>query len=115
MTAVPLSFCNFGEFFFDEGVDADVLEADGVDHAGGGLDDAGGGVARHRFAGETFGDEAADAIERDDVFELDAVAEGAAGRDDGRTQLDAGDGDAHVGTFGAFIAHCSRHSLPLDG
>ncbi len=40
-----------GKLFGDEGTDAHVLQADGVDHAGGGFDDAGGGVAKHRLAG----------------------------------------------------------------
>ncbi len=43
---------------------------------------------------------AADVVEGDDVFELDAVAEGSAGCDDGRAQLYACHVDVHVGTFG---------------
>ena len=52
-----------GEFFGDEGADAHVLEADGVDHAGGGFDDAGRGVSSHGLAGEALGDEGADVVE----------------------------------------------------
>jgi hypothetical protein len=33
-----------GSFSFDEGLDAHVLQADGVHHAGGGLDDARAGL-----------------------------------------------------------------------
>ena len=73
-----------GELFGDEGADAHVLETDGVDHAGGGFDDAGRWIASHRLAGEALGDEGSDVVEGDDVFELDAVAEGSAGGDDGR-------------------------------
>ena len=83
MTTMSLMRSELGELFCDEGADAHVLEADGVDHAGGGLDDAGRGVAGHGLAGEAFGDEGADVVEGDDVFELDAVAEGSAGGDDG--------------------------------
>ena len=80
-----------GELFCDEALDADVLQADGVDHAGGGLDEAGRRVAGHGLAGEALGDEAADAVEGDDLFKLDAIAEGAAGGDDGRAELDSGE------------------------
>ncbi len=86
-----------GHLLLDEGVDAHILEADGVDHAGGCLDDAGRGVAGHGSAGEILGDEGADAVEGEDVLELDAVAEGAAGGDDGGYEVDAGEVDAHVG------------------
>ncbi len=89
-----------GELFGDEGPDAHVLEADGVDHAGGGFDDAGRGVAGHGLTGEALGDEGSDVIERDDVFELDTVAEGSAGGDDGRAQLYACHVHVHIGTFG---------------
>ena len=99
MTDWPLHAPELGELLVDEGAHADVLQADGVDHAGGGLDDARRGVAGHRLAREALGDEAADAVERDDVLELDPVAEGSAGCDDGRAKLDAGYGDAHVWTF----------------
>ena len=72
-------FLKAREFVSDEGADADVLKADGVHHAGGSLDDARTGIAGHGLARESFDYEGADAIERDDLFELDAVAEGAAG------------------------------------
>jgi hypothetical protein len=74
----------------DELGDADILQADGVEHAGGGLDDARRGVAGHGLQRDSLGDESADAVQRDDFFKLDAVAEGAAGGDDRVGQLDAG-------------------------
>ena len=99
MTA-PLILRSLGSFSSMKALDAHVLEADGVHHAGWSFDDAGGGVAGHGLAGETLGDEAADAVEGDDVVELYSVAEGSAGGDDGRGEFDPGDGDAHVGAFG---------------
>ena len=81
----------------DELVDADVLQADGVEHAGGGLDDARRGMTGHGLEGDALGDEGADAFERDDLFKFDAVAEGAAGGDDRVDQLDAGELHFHVG------------------
>ena len=39
-----------GQLLFDEGVYADVLQADGVHHSGGAFDDARAGVAGHRLA-----------------------------------------------------------------
>ena len=44
----------------DEVVDADVLESDGVEHAGGGLNDARSGMAGHGLERDSLGDEAAD-------------------------------------------------------
>ena len=46
---------------------------------------------------KALGDEGADAGEGDDLFELDTVAEGPAGGDDGIGEFDAGEGDPHVG------------------
>ena len=66
----------------NEVLDADVLQADGVQHAGGGLDDARGGVAGHGLQRDALGDEAADPLQLDDLFKFDAVAKGAAGGDD---------------------------------
>ena len=71
-----------GRCSLDEAVHADALQADGVQHAGGRLDDA-----RRRVA-FALGNEQplhADAAERgqiDDVGVLEAVAEAAAGGDD---------------------------------
>ena len=51
------------ELFLDELGDADVLEADGVEHAGGGLDDAGRGMSLDGLERYALGDEGADALE----------------------------------------------------
>ena len=100
MTAQPGYLASCGQLVANECFDADVLQADGVQHAGGGLDDAGRGVAGHGFAGEAFDDQAADAVERDDVFKLDAIAEGSAGGDDRVAELDPGEADRHIRLHG---------------
>ncbi len=54
----------------------------------GGFDDAGSGGSFDGFAGEAFDDEGAEGVEIDEVGEFDAVAEGAAGRNDGIAQAE---------------------------
>ena len=75
---------------------ADVLEADGVEHAGSGLPQTRRRIANHRFAGETFDHESAQLVEVNDILKLDAVAEGAAGGDDGVLELDASKAHAKI-------------------
>ena len=94
------------EFLCEVVDDADILQADGVQHAGRGLDDARRGVAGHGFKRDTLGDEGAQAIESDDLFEFDAVAEGAAGGDDRVHQFNTGQRNSHVGF------HARVSSLP---
>ena len=91
------------QLFLDEVVDADVLQADGVQHAGGGLDDARRGMAGHGFERDALGDEGADPLERDDLFKFDAVTEGAAGGDDRVGEFEAGQLHFHVGFHAALI------------
>jgi hypothetical protein len=57
------------------------LEADGIEHAGGGREEAGSGGAFDGFAGEALGDKASETVEVNKVGEFEAVAEGAAGRE----------------------------------
>ena len=85
------------QLLLDELGDADVLQSDGIEHARSGLDDARRGMAGHGFQRDALGDERADALQRDDLFKFDAVAEGAAGGDDRVGQLDAGELHFHVG------------------
>ena len=70
-------------YFGAEFLHAAVLEAHGIEHAGGGLGHAGVGVALAVGAGGALDDEATEALEVDEVGELLAVAEGAAGGEDG--------------------------------
>jgi hypothetical protein len=62
------------------------LQADSVQHTGGGLAETRRGGAFDGFAGKAFDDEAAKTIQVYQVGELDAVAEGAAGGKNGIPQ-----------------------------
>ena len=53
---------------------ADVLQADGIEHSGGGFKQARRRVPSHRLLGEAFDYKSAEAVEVHDVFELDAVS-----------------------------------------
>jgi len=53
------------------------LEADGIEHPGGGGVEAGGGGAFDGFAGKAFGDEASEAVQVDKVGKFEAVTEGS--------------------------------------
>jgi len=86
-----------GELFGEEGGRSDVLQADGIQHSGGGFIEARRRISGHRFLGETFDDQSAEAVEVNDIFELDAVGEGAGGGDDRILEVDAGEADAQVG------------------
>ena len=79
-----------------EGADADALQPDGVEETRGGLRDAGGGVAVPRLHVEALGDEPAEPGEVEEVLVLDAVAEGARGRDQGVLEAEPGDLDREV-------------------
>src|SRR5260370_1116843 len=79
------------------------LCARGRGGGGGGVDGAGEGVGGHGVRGQAVGGEAGDVIEGEDVLELDAIAEGPAGGDYGRGELNDGDVDAHVGALGRLL------------
>ena len=66
----------------DEGFDAVVVEADRVEHAGGGFDRPPGSVAGARLLRDRFGQDAAEAAEVDQAFHLAGVAERARGDED---------------------------------
>jgi hypothetical protein len=80
----------------EELFDADVLEPDGVDHAGGGFYEARGLVAGHGLARDAFSDKATDFPEVDDLLEFNAVTKGAAGGNDRVDQVEAAEANAHV-------------------
>src|SRR5581483_11080766 len=90
-----------GKLLRDEALNADVLQADGVDHAGGGFNKTRGCVAGHRLRRDALSDEAADPFEVYDLLEFNAVAEGAAGGNYRADEAKAAKGDPHVGL------HCS--------
>src|SRR5580692_393776 len=70
------------QLFFEERRGTDILQADGVEHSGGGFPQAWRRIADHRLARQAFDDEAAELVEMNDVFKLHSVAEGPAGRND---------------------------------
>src|SRR5262249_37648293 len=80
----------------DEGAGADVLQADGVQHAGGGLKQPRRRIAHHRFARESFRDKAPQLPQRDHIFELDAVSKSSAGGDDRVLESNTAEVDAQI-------------------
>ena len=78
-----------GKLFFHKSAGADVLQADGIQHAGCGLKDAWRRVPGHGFARQAFADEAAQLFQADDVFKLNAITKGAAGGNHRVLELDA--------------------------
>src|SRR5579872_833930 len=96
------------KLFGNKAFDAEILQADGVDHSGGGLNEARRRITQHGFAGNALRYEAPDAAQRNDVLELDAVAEGTAGGDDWIDQIEAGEHDAHVRLHWQFLREWQR-------
>ena len=85
-----------GQFFFNHFVHAWVLQAHGVDEAGGAVGNAGGGVAEAGlFCGALEG-EGAQHVDIIQLRELIAIAKGAAGGDYRVIQPDAAEGHAQV-------------------
>ena len=70
------------QLFLDEPVDADPLQADRIEHAGGRLDDSFRRMALAFGEEQSLDRDAAEQREVDDVRVFDAVAEAAAGGDD---------------------------------
>ncbi len=66
----------------DERLDAVVVEADRVEHAGCGLDRSPRRIAGARFLRDRFRENAAEAADVDETFHLAGVAEGARGNED---------------------------------
>ena len=66
----------------DERLDAVVVEADRVEHAGGGLDRSPRRVAGARFLRDRFRQNAAEAADIDEAFHLAGIAERARGDED---------------------------------
>src|SRR4030095_14255645 len=69
------------QLLLDESVHADALQADRIEHAGGGFDDALGRVALARLEKETFDGDAAERREVDRLGVLAAVPKTSARRD----------------------------------
>ena len=73
-----------------------VLQAHGVEHPGGRLSDAGGGVAEARVPGGALEGECPQAVDVVQLRELHPVPEGAAGGDHRVIQPDAGEHHARI-------------------
>ena len=102
------------QLLIEERSRADVLQADGIQHAGGSLPQARRRIADHRLHEERpLTTKPPSLIEVDYVFELDSVAEGAAGRDDGILEVNAGEGHAEIQW--RFAAFSEEESLRLHG
>ncbi len=87
----------FRQFIADEGADADILEPDGVEHAGLGFPDARRRVAVHRLAGKTLDHDAAESGQIHQIPQLDAVGVGAGGRQHRGFQRDAAQRSSQAG------------------
>jgi hypothetical protein len=82
------------------------LEADGIEHPGGGGVEAGRWGAFNGFAGQTLGDEASEAIQINQVGEFEAVTKGSAGGENRIPQAQRANFYAEVnGASGAHFAH----------
>src|SRR5579883_343608 len=77
-----------------------VLQSDGIDHARSSFNNARSLIACHRLTGQTFRDESADAVERNNVFEFNSVGKSPARGNDRITQLNSAEADLHVGLHG---------------
>src|ERR1700690_2422186 len=91
----------FGKLVVHEGAGPDVLQADGVQHSGGGFIQARRRVADQGLARKAFDHESAQPLQVDDVFKFHAVAEGAAGGEDRVLQRDSGKTDTEIGSHAA--------------
>ena len=89
-----------GQLFLDEGLDPDVLQPNGIDHAAGSLNQPRGLVAGHGLERQSLGDETTDSVEGNNVFKLDPVAEGSTGGNYRIAQQKAGEANAHLGLHG---------------
>ena len=109
-----LDLLESGQLFREKRGCADVLQADGVKHAGRGLPEARRRIARHGLAGQTFDHESTQLIEVNYIFEFDSVAEGSAGRNDGVLEWNARDGHTQIERLAAVSGgggHCGAPSL----
>ena len=85
-----------GSFLVDEPADADALQADRVQHAGGRFDDPRRRMALALGEKQALDGDAAKRGEIDQVGVFDAVAEAAARRDERVLQRQRADGDGEV-------------------
>src|SRR2546427_247683 len=97
----------------EEGLHADVLQADGVEHAACRLDQAGRRLAGRGPEREPLHGERPERAQVDQPGELGPVAEGAGSRDDGVRQPDRADRDARVDAGARAHRPPSRSSITI--
>src|SRR2546426_307154 len=102
-----------GEAAGEEGLHADVLEADGVEHAARRLDQAGCRLAGRGPEREPLHGERTERAQVDQPGELDPVAKGAGSRDDGVRQPDRADRDARIDAGARAHRPPSRSSITI--
>ena len=85
-----------GQFLGNNLIHAGILQADGIDHARAALGDTGSGISETGILGSSLEGKATQTVDIIQLGELIAVAEGAAGGDDGVVHLDAAEGHASV-------------------
>ena len=98
----------------DEGLDAVVIEADRVEHAGGGFDRSPRRVAGPRLLRDRLGQNAAQPAEIDQAFHLAGVAERARGDQDRIRQPQSAKLDGEI-DIGRRLRHCGATVQKGDG
>ena len=88
------------QMMFDKRFEAVVVQADAVEHAGGGFDRSPRRVAGPRLLGDRFGNDAAEALQIDQAGHFPCIAERARGRQDWIGQFEAAKLDREVGGSG---------------
>ncbi len=87
---------NVGNLLMEDCVHAGILEANGVQHAGGGFGNAGLGVARAGLGGGALPGEGAQNVQVIELRKLPPVAEGSRGGNDGVFQCHPSQSDGQV-------------------
>jgi pyrimidine operon attenuation protein/uracil phosphoribosyltransferase len=109
-----LVFAELGKLLGHEGAYANVLQAHGVEQASRSLAKARSGRAFHGFDGEAFDGDSAESVQIHQMGELDSVAKGAAGGDDGVEKKECTDTDAEVNVRGPPGASGRAHERSLS-
>src|SRR6266852_7547123 len=108
-----IKFSQYREFFGHECPNPYVLEPHGIQHPRWGLTKPRPRSTFHRFAGETFGDEAAEGVQIYKVGKFEAVSEGSTGGENGIPQAQRANLHAQVNSVrGTHFAESLAH--PLD-
>ena len=76
------------QLLVEKSLRADVLQADGIQHAGRGFPQTRRRIADHRLLRQSLHHKAAQLAEMDYIFEFNSIAESAAGGDDGILELE---------------------------